>query len=137
MNDTVGVQLMAIKMDATLVPVIVGGLLTVAGGLIGSGITLAVKWFESSQEKKKRRAEKFEEFVRLLFEHRQWLDTMESRVVFGKDEREGLSPLARAEAICSVYFPSARQGLDRLDNAAFTILPTPVCRPAASALRFG
>ncbi|OJU26022.1 MAG: hypothetical protein BGN89_10975 [Alphaproteobacteria bacterium 64-6] len=67
-------------------------------------------------EKEKRRAEKFEELIAVLFEFNQWLDTLGNIYLFGRNIEEPISPLPRADAIAAVYFPSFRKKLLALDQ---------------------
>ena len=84
---------------STLVPVVVGGAIGLMGGWLGP-------WFlerkKEGAEKKKRRAAKFEELVTALYEHKHWLDMMESLL--------GLRVRAKAlnDSICksSCHLPS-------------------------------
>jgi len=96
---------MADASTVSLLPVIVGGLLTVTGGVIGGGITLLVKWVETNDEKKKRRAEKFEELVVSIFEHKHWLDTAKNIRVFGDGQDLNISPIVKVSAIMATHFP--------------------------------
>lgn len=68
-------------------------------------------------EKSKRRAEKFEELIAILFEHKQWLDTFRRINLLGHERELAPSPLPRAEAIVTAYFPSFRKELSELDLA--------------------
>ena len=64
---------MADASNVSLWPVIVGGLLTMGGGVIAGGVTFVEKFVEKSAEKKKKRAEKFEELVSAVYEFDHWL----------------------------------------------------------------
>src|SRR5262249_20753176 len=98
-----------------LLPVIVGGAIAIAGGLIGPPF---LHWLQQNAEKKRRRAEKFEELVTALYEHEHWLEAMQGNYVFGKEENIPVTPFAKAHAIVNVYFPEFRARLDQLDAAA-------------------
>jgi len=58
---------------AVLAPVVVGGIIGLAGGWLGPWLLERRK---EKADKKKRRAEKFEELVTALFEYEHWLDVM-------------------------------------------------------------
>ena len=100
-------------MNNTLIAVIVGGLLTLAGGWLGPWLLQKQR---DAAEWKKRRAEKYEELIAVMYEHQQWLRKAEDRVVFRGDEHEGISPMGRAEAICAVYFPEFTDQLNELER---------------------
>jgi hypothetical protein len=53
-----------------LISVVVGGIIGIAGGLIGP---LMLERRKEASEKKKKRAEKFEELVGAVVEHYQWI----------------------------------------------------------------
>jgi hypothetical protein len=71
--------------ETSLLPVVVGGLLTMGGGAVTGGITLIVNAIQSSKDKEKRRAEKFEELVTAVYEFETWLDDRENMLAFGKE----------------------------------------------------
>jgi hypothetical protein len=100
-------------------PGIVGGVVGLVGGLLGS--YFGPRWLQDqkeSAEKKRRRAEKFEEFVRLLHEHKHWLNEARRVHVYGLSGEVGESPMHKAIAIMTVYFPEHYQKLNDLDVAA-------------------
>jgi hypothetical protein len=85
-------------------------------------LALAGAWFlhrlRTRAEKNKRRAEKFEELVAALFEHKHWLDTMSKIRVFDQEGQLTTSPFARVQAIAAAYFPEFSQAISELDLAA-------------------
>lgn len=97
-----------------LLPVIVGGIIGLAGGLIGPPF---VHHLQTKAEKKKRRAEKFEELVAALFEHQHWLQTMRNVRLFNAEDKNVVSPMAKVQAISSVYFPEFDAQIRELDLA--------------------
>lgn len=80
-------------------------MLTIAGGIVASVVTVTVTLLQTKEEKKKRRAEKFEELVTAVYEFDHWLDRKESISAFGIEEKLEVSPFAKVEAIAGVYFP--------------------------------
>ena len=62
--------------DSSLAPVIVGGLLALGGVALTGGVSVGVRFLQSREEKRKRRAEKFEELVAALYEFDHWLDKL-------------------------------------------------------------
>lgn len=90
---------------ASIWPVIVGGLIAIGGVAITAGINVLMKRGDNENERKKRRAEKFEELVAAIYEHDHWLDTKRDVVMYGHEAEVGVSPLAKVEAISAVYFP--------------------------------
>lgn len=100
---------------ATLIPVIVGGVIGLAGGFLGP-------WFVESQkqshEKKRKRAEKLEELVAALHEHEHWLEASRNYWMLDLGETPGLSPLGKATAIVAVYFQNFESGIQEIENLA-------------------
>jgi hypothetical protein len=94
-----------------LLGVTLGGLLTPLGGW-------ALDARKEASEKKKKRAEKLEELVAALYEHKHWLDTVRKLRVFGGDAPEGMSPFAKIEGIVTVHFPSLLPKLAELEAAS-------------------
>lgn len=99
----------------SLIPVVVGGLLTLAGG-IGGGLLL--HWLKSRSEKTTRRAEKYEELLSAIFDHKHWLSQMNSHRVFGAEAPPSNSPVATIRAIASLYFPQFKDKVTALDLAS-------------------
>jgi len=102
-------------MWGTLVPVLIGGLLTLAGGFFGP---LFLQERKAEAEKKKHRAEKFEELVTAVYEFDTWLDNLESIRTHGKVGEIGISPFAKLEAISAVHFPMFMQKIEELSLVA-------------------
>lgn len=98
----------------SLLPVVVGGLLTMAGGVIGSGVTVVLKLVESRNDRKKRRAEKFEALVELVYEHDHWLENKRNALIRGGEVKIYVSPIAKIEAISAVYFPGFNEAVSKL-----------------------
>ena len=86
---------------ATLVPVIVGGAIAVVGGVLAPAISRSL---DDKSERRKKRVEKFEELVGALFEYDEWLDDIRDIRVFGREQLEPPSPLAKTQAIAAIYF---------------------------------
>src|SRR5262245_22191134 len=97
-----------------LLPVIVGGLIAIVAGLIGPPF---LHHLQQKAEKKRRRAEKFEELIATLYEHDHWLTAMASVRLFGGEEIKVVSPMAKVQAISSVYFPEFEEKITQLDAA--------------------
>lgn len=92
----------------TLLPVMVGGAIGVAGSFFGP-------WFN---EKKKKRAEKIEELVTAVYEFDHWVDKYRNVTAFGDPGEIGLSPMAKMEAIAAVHFPVFLDKISAVDEAA-------------------
>lgn len=104
--------------DTSLEPVIVGGLIAMGGVLISGTITLAVSFIQTRAERKKRRADKFEEFVTAVYEFDHWLEGRRLKQAYGEDIEDGISPFAKMQSISSVYFPQFDGNLNAVSTAA-------------------
>jgi hypothetical protein len=98
-----------------LLPVIVGGLIAIAAGLIGPTY---LHHLQQRAEKKRKRAEKFEELIATLYEHNHWLKETANVRVFGGEDRNIISPIAKVQAISTVYFPEFEAQITRLNATA-------------------
>jgi hypothetical protein len=84
-----------------LLSVLVGG----AIGIMGSfGGQLFLQRAKDAVEKKRKRAEKFEELVAAVVEHGHWIDTMRHFRAFGTGIEPTLSPIVKIRAISATYF---------------------------------
>jgi hypothetical protein len=101
-------------MWGTLVPVLIGGLLTLAGGFIGP---LILQKQKDHVEERKRRADKFEELVAALYDFDHWIESCGKRHVYGEDIPERVSPFAKVQSISSVYFPQFHAAIEELSIA--------------------
>jgi hypothetical protein len=99
----------------SLIPVVVGGFIALLGA-VGGG--LLSHWLKTKSEKASRRAEKFEELLVAVFDHKHWLAGMNSHRVFGGEEPDSMSPVAKIRAITSLYFPEFKENVSALDIAA-------------------
>ena len=101
-----------------IVPVLVGGLLTLGGvvaAALGTGIRDVV---QRRSEERKRRSDKFEELVAAVYDFDHWLDRLKDRFIFGADVPETVSPFGKVQSISSVYFPQFSTLANDLDEAA-------------------
>src|SRR5690242_3599323 len=72
------------------IPVVVGGVLGITGGIAGQ---MMAHRLSARREKEKVLRDKAEELVKLLYEHRDWVNFEKNRLVFGSDIPEKPSPL--------------------------------------------
>jgi hypothetical protein len=98
-----------------LVPVLLGGLLTTAGALVGPVFLHRV---QRDDENRKKRREKFEELVGALYEFHHWLNKSKQIYVYGEEGNEGPSPFAKMWAISTIYFPQFSDAISELDTVS-------------------
>jgi hypothetical protein len=102
-------------MFATLVPVVIGGVIALAGTWLGPWISERHK---ERQEKKKVRTAKFEELVASVYEFDGWLDKERDANFANETSKQGLSPFAKLDAIAAVHFPQFDGLIQQLDQEA-------------------
>jgi hypothetical protein len=114
--------------DASIWPVVVGGLLSGGFALGGIGVGLvATARREAAQERRdalKRRADKFEELVAAIYEFDHWLEVILQRDAFGiaNGIPQTVSPFAKVQSIAAVYFPQFSEPIADLDRVATDVL---------------
>ncbi len=99
----------------TLLPVIVGGLIGLAGGIAGPPLS---HWLNEGSARRKKRAEKLEEMIGYIYAHDHWIDTLRGIRVFGAADDREPSPLSKAQAIAAIYFPQFTDNLNGYSLAA-------------------
>jgi hypothetical protein len=102
-------------MLATLVPVVIGGVIALSGTWLGPWISERHK---EKQERKKINASKFEELVAAVYEFDGWLDKERDANFANEASKQGMSPFAKLEAIAAVYFPQFDGLIRQLDQEA-------------------
>lgn len=102
--------------DSSLTPTIVGGLLVIGGGIIGLIGPAIRDTLQFHEERRRRRAEKFEELVKSIYEFDHWVDTERTRALGGAAAEPSVSPFAKIQAIASLYFPQFDPLVRELDR---------------------
>ncbi len=69
-------------------------------------------------ERKRKRADKLEEFIDVLYQHEHWLDEKKSVRVFGEKTVLGVTPLSKIQAIASIYFSQFKAGVENVAKHA-------------------
>ena len=85
------------------------------GGLAGPPLT---HWLNEGAIRKKRLAEKLEELICILYEHKHWLSVLEGIRLFERQEAVPPSPLPKAIAIVAIDFPQFSLAMSELDVLA-------------------
>ena len=88
------------------------------GGVLTGGITLVVNLLQSSRDRQKRRAEKFEELITSVYDFDVWLDEKENIKAWGKEAELRVSPFAQIEGVAAVYFPRFTPQIEELAAAS-------------------
>jgi hypothetical protein len=102
------------------------------GTIVGSAIVLTSQFllerkrqefekqkqeYERQKEIKKKKAEKLEELVATLYEHKEWLQIREGISLWRSEEKLPVTPFSKLEAIANVYFPELETQLKALVEA--------------------
>jgi hypothetical protein len=95
--------------------VLLGGALAIAGGVIGPTI---VHRLQAKEREHRLRAEKLEQLAASALESQVWLENVRDDKLFRKDIRPGVSPITRAYAIATIYFPELVDKVNELQQAA-------------------
>jgi hypothetical protein len=101
------------------VPVVLGGLLAVFGGVAGQYFTHR---FTQTREAEKLLREKAEQFIHALYAHRAWLDAKDNATLFHHSDHDVPSPLDQGYALQSLYFPELRPQLDAIRRAEIQLV---------------
>jgi hypothetical protein len=97
----------------TLVTVVIGGAIALAGTWLGPWITERHK---EKTERKKKLADKFEAMVGAIYQFDHWLDTERNRALGAATSEPTVSPFAKIQAIAAVYFPRFDPLIQELDK---------------------
>jgi hypothetical protein len=101
--------------SSSLVPVIVGAVLALSGTIVSNWL---LQRRQAREEHKRKRAEKFQELVTAVYEHKHWLSQWDRETVYGEDVEVDVSPISKIDAITRVYFPSVIQQVEALSTAS-------------------
>lgn len=102
----------------TLMPVIAGGVIAIAGGVLGSVLSHLLK---TSTDRRERRRTKLEEIVTLTFEVEQWLERQRDYFWWGKQAVVGVSPLDKSRSMTNLYFPELRDPMSSFWTSAVNL----------------
>lgn len=95
--------------------VIIGGLIGIAGTLFSLPLGA---WLNERAETRKRRIEKLEELIEVIYEYDHWLDIQRGIKIFGNDGVSTLTPISRAIALAAIHFPQFNTMIKELDLVA-------------------
>jgi hypothetical protein len=84
------------------VPVVIGGLLAVGGGVIAQ---IATHWLSISRDERNFRRERLEQLVKALFTHQVWLEDKFQAMVFRLEDHNVPDPLNEVRMLQALHFP--------------------------------
>lgn len=102
-----------------LVPVIIGALLAISGGL---GSQLIIHKLTVRREVEKYRRERLETLVKAVYSHGQWLEEKHRLMVFRNEDHDIASPLNEARMIQSLHFPELSNEILAVQRAAIPLM---------------
>lgn len=104
---------------ASAVPVLLGGLLAIAGGL---GSQLVIHWLSGSRERTKLRRERIEALVKALYTHEQWVTDKKNKMIFRNEDHDDPAPMNELRMIQALHFPELTQEVNAVQQAYVPML---------------
>jgi hypothetical protein len=101
------------------VPVVVGGLLAIGGGVASQFL---VHRLTEKREKANLRRERLEALVKAVYAHDQWLNDMRTRMVFHNEDHDSANPLDEARMLQALHFPELAAKLLAVQQAQIPLL---------------
>jgi hypothetical protein len=101
------------------VPVVIGGLLALSGGLVGHIVTHRLA---KSRERESMTRQKAEALVKALYAHMQWLEEKRITLIFRGGEHDTPAPLDEARMIQRLYFPELASEMVAVSQAYVPML---------------
>jgi hypothetical protein len=100
-----------------LAPVIVGGIIGIAGSVVGP---LILEWRKEISENRRRQQDHIMELINAIYEHHHWLHTQYRLMAQGHHDKLSVTPFWKIEAIKQLYFPHFGPSIQKLANASRT-----------------
>ena len=104
---------------AKAIPVVVGGLLAVAGGV---GSQFLVHRLTDSRDRVKLCRERLEALVKAVYAHGQWLEEKRTKMIFRNEDHDSHNPLDEARMLQSLHFPELADELIAIQQAHIPLL---------------
>jgi hypothetical protein len=104
---------------AQAVPVFIGGLIGLAGGLLSQ---LLIHRLAAKREQQKIRREHLESLVKALYANKQWLEEKFQAMMFRDEKDYRPSPLNEAQMIQSLHFPEMSSVIDKVVQAQLPMM---------------
>jgi hypothetical protein len=85
-----------------LLSVIIGGMIGLAGGLLGPPLS---HWLNQQATRRSKLRRRLEDLILVLYEYEHWIDRRRNIAVFGEPIGNAQSPLPKAQAVAALLFP--------------------------------
>lgn len=102
-----------------VVPVLIGGALTLAGGIVGQLMTHKLS---NIREAKSLRIQKGEALIKALYNHEAWTEEKRLHTIIKNLEHDSDAPINEARMIQQLYFPEITEEFARISNAYIALL---------------
>lgn len=104
---------------ANAVPVLLGGLLAIVGGL---GSQLVIHWLTDSRERAKLLGARLEALVKALYAHEQWVTEKHNKMIFRNEDHDDPAPMNDLRMIQALHFPELAQEVNAVQQAYIPML---------------
>ena len=104
---------------AKAIPVVVGGLLAVAGGFVSQFL---VHRLTDQRDRVRLRRERLESLVKAVYAHGQWLAEKQTKMIFRNEDHDSHNPLDEARMLQSLHFPELADALLAIQRAHLPLL---------------
>jgi hypothetical protein len=104
---------------AKAIPVVIGGLLAVGGGIAGQVFTHRLA---ERREKAKLQRERLEALVKALYAHEQWLSAKWNTMIFRNEDHDAPSPLDEVRMLQALHFPELAQAVQAVQKSQMPLL---------------
>lgn len=107
-------MLIFIEFLLKIAPVIVGGIIAIAGGFLGTWFTQKMV---SAKEESSLRLKKIEELLAAATECEHWLEEYKNSRIGTEFKAIGHSPLDKVKYLCALYAPELNEAVSKLSLA--------------------
>ena len=104
---------------ANALPVIVGGVLAIAGGVAGQFV---IHRLADSRDRMKMRRERIESLVKALYAHEQWVTDKKNKMIFRNEDHDEPAPLNEIRMLQALHFPELANEVLAVQEAYVTML---------------
>ena len=104
---------------AKLVPVLLGGLLAIGGGLASQ---IVVHRLSGRRDLAKLRRDRIEALVKAIYAHDQWIQAKQTTMIFRNEDHDAPSPLDEARMLQALHLPELAKEVLAIQQAQIPLL---------------